>query len=138
VEGASRNQTISDYGIALTYNSHLINWDKDDPESGDPVIQGYFYLLNENVTLRNGTVLQPYWEPGNNTLRVCMQIYEARNSSRREMIRWVLNYTYPMNFANYTPQLSNSSSGIDDVKSWCARPHDWDQVLLPSGLTKAQ
>ena len=45
----------------------------------------------------------PEWTD-ENVLRICMQIYNDQDGPYyREQIRWVLNYTYPMKFANFTP-----------------------------------
>ena len=36
----------------------------------------------------------PKWSE-KNTLRICMQIWDGKNTSYIEQFRWVLNYTYP-------------------------------------------
>ena len=40
----SLNQTISEKGVALLYNSHLDEYDPDNETSGTPVVWGYLYL----------------------------------------------------------------------------------------------
>ena len=52
VLAASRNQTNSAYGLALTYNTHLKGHDPDEGrDSGTPVIQGYIHVLGDNKTV---------------------------------------------------------------------------------------
>jgi hypothetical protein len=40
----SRNQTVSEWGISFTYNTHLVDWDIDAEDSGTPVLNGYVYI----------------------------------------------------------------------------------------------
>jgi len=88
--------------MAFTYNTHLLELD-DENKTTIPMIQGYFYLLGDNTTDENNKTVMPEWTE-ENVLRVCMQFYsDEYGSNWREQIRWVLNYTYPMNFANFTP-----------------------------------
>lgn len=49
--GYSRNQSVSEYGISLTYNTHLLDWDIDVPDSGTAVLNGYFYVKGTNEIL---------------------------------------------------------------------------------------
>ena len=44
---ASRNQTISEFGLALTYNTHLVMINETH---GTPMLQGYFLVHGDNVT----------------------------------------------------------------------------------------
>ena len=148
----SLNQTISEQGVALMYNSHLDEYDPDVEESGTPVIYGYLYLQNPNETYEgtNGTDPEDYIHPKwtkSNTLRVCMQYWddaEASNSSANltiTQVRWVLNYTFPMKYANWTPQVSllqNQTLNDSTIKDWCSRSVNWGGMLEENGKTRYQ
>mmetsp|Transcript_11521 Transcript_11521/g.17368 ORF Transcript_11521/g.17368 Transcript_11521/m.17368 type:complete len:84 (+) Transcript_11521:15-266(+) len=68
---ASFNETISEYGMALTYNSHLFEWEDGNDTSGNPAIQGYIYVLGDNATDDNNTYIMPRWRT-DNRLRICL------------------------------------------------------------------
>ena len=51
------------------------------------------------------------------------------------MVRWVLNYTYPMKFPVYETQMTYSKEDLDDAMRWCTRPSKWDQIILPNATT---
>ena len=137
VLAASRNQTNSAYGMALTYNTHLKDHDPEQGrEHGTPVIQGYFHILGDNKTV-DGVRMQPDWTT-NNVLRVCMEFYNKKQGSfNRESIRWVLNYTYPKNFTNYTLQMAKMETDFNDTKEWCSQPHNYEKIIMPDGMTIA-
>jgi len=99
IQAASRNQTISEPYIAFTWNSHLLNYTLGDDTSGIAALQGWFYLEGDK-----STNVMPDWE--GKILRICMQ-FQAENSKRDEWesYRWVLNYTYPSNYTNFTMQM---------------------------------
>ena len=81
VNGYSLNQTISEKGVALQYNSHLDGFDLDVEGSGVPVIYGLIHMRNPNETYNgtNGTresdYIHPKWTKSN-TLRVCLQYWD--------------------------------------------------------------
>ena len=56
-----------------------------------------------NYTLGDNNRTYPKWEY-NNTLRICMQVWDAANPDYVEQVRWVLNYTFPTRDANFTMQ----------------------------------
>ena len=81
VNAYSLNQTISEKGVALQYNSHLDGYDQDVEGSGTPVIWGFIYMKNPNETYNgtNGTKESDYIHPKwtkSNTLRVCLQFWD--------------------------------------------------------------
>ena len=50
-----------------------------------------------------------------------MEFYNKKQGSyNRESIRWVLNYTYPKNFTNYTMQMAKIETEFQDTKEWCS------------------
>ena len=76
----SRNQTVSEWGISLTYNTHLVDWEIDIEDSGKPVLNGYFYILGSNGITNEGydeeageepIRVHPEWTK-ENSLRVCL------------------------------------------------------------------
>ena len=70
-----------------------------------------------------------YWETGKDKESTLI------NSENREMVRWVLNYTYPMKFPVYDTQITLSKESIDDAMFWCTRPSNWDDIILPNATT---
>ena len=83
ISGYSRNQSISEYGIALTYNTHLNDWDIDTPDSGTAVFNGYFFVQGTNDITNEGydeeageeeIRVHPKWTT-ENSLRVCMSFF---------------------------------------------------------------
>ena len=76
----SRNQTISEWGFSFTYNTHLVDWEIDVPDSGSPVLNGYIYILGTNAITNEGynetlgeepIRVHPEWTK-ENSLRVCL------------------------------------------------------------------
>jgi len=45
------------------------------------------------------------------------------------MLRFVLRYDGPNLLPQYVPQMTVSNDRVDDVRSFCARPHNWDYIL---------
>ena len=118
ISGYTRNQSISEWGISLTYNTHLENWDIDTPDSGTPVFNGYFFILGTNDLINpdyNETLGEepirkhPKWTK-ENSMRVCMTFWSSTTGvENREHIRWVLEYKPPKYFASFTPQMPNTT-----------------------------
>ena len=46
----------------------------------------------------------PKWS-FSNTLRICMQFWDMKRPNTVEQFRYVLNYTFPLQVANFTPQM---------------------------------
>ena len=76
----SRNQSISEWGIALKYNTHILDYNPDDPTAGTPVLNGYLFVLGTNDTTNpdydasageEEIRVHPEWTT-TNSLRVCM------------------------------------------------------------------
>lgn len=66
-----------------------------------------------------------------NVLRICMQFQDVNQTKSKglwESYRWVLNYTFPNEFTNFTTQMMPPVKlvGFDD---WCTRPHNWTKIL---------
>lgn len=148
----SLNQTISEKGVALKYNSNLRGYDEDVEGSGVPEIYGMIYMRNPNETKNgtNGTKEEDYIHPKwtkSNTLRVCLQYWDdaqMKNESVKNatitQVRWVLNYTFPMKYANWTPQVAllNESLTNETIKDWCSRGANWGGILEANGRTRYQ
>jgi hypothetical protein len=106
VTGITRNQTFSEYGLIFRFNTLLLDYDLKT-KTGTPLLQGEFYIQGTNDTKPyNETHIQrkmPRWTK-DNTLRVCFQFYDSESGyESREMIRWVLSYEPPQDFALFTP-----------------------------------
>jgi hypothetical protein len=125
---------VSEWGISLTYNTHLLEWDIDKPNSGIPVLNGYIFIqgsdeiLNPGYNVSKGEEeirLHPLWTT-ENSLRVCMSFYSEQNGgvSNREYIRWSLEYKPPKYFASFWPQMVSKQNGTlhyaKNIKSFCA------------------
>jgi len=148
----SLNNTVSEVGVALRYNSHISGWDPDVKGSGTPVIWGHLYLKSPNKTKPGMTVnadneleqnmVHPLWTK-QNTLRVCLQYWDANVTNTKgeyhfEQLRWVLNWTYPNQHANFTPQYSvvRSKKNLTNVRDWCAQGAFADNILQKNGRTR--
>lgn len=103
---------------------------------------------NETKNGTNGTKIEDYVHPPwtkSNTLRVCLQYWDEaqiQNESQKDnititQIRWVLNYTFPMKYANWTPQVAihNESLTNKTIKDWCSRQVNWGGILQENGET---
>ena len=55
-----------------------------------------------------------------------------------QQLRWILNFTFPMKFANWTPQFAVSAVELNDstIKDWCSRGAFWGGMLEPDGRTR--
>jgi hypothetical protein len=97
---------------------------------------------NETKPGTNGSEEEDYIHPKwskSNTLRVCLQYWDdeyIRNESLKDNItitqlRWVLNYTFPMKNANWTPQVAfhNESLTNETIKDWCSRSPRWGGII---------
>lgn len=154
VQAYSLNTTISEKGCALQYNSHLDEYDPDNETSGVPVIMGLLYMQNPNDTIEkesddtdDGTAqteeepdyVYPRWTK-QNVLRVCLQYWDDSKKNDTNFtiyqVRWILNYTFPMKFANWTPQVALHKDGYleeDNIKDWCSRGAFWGGILEANG-----
>ena len=144
----SLNNTVSEVGVALRYNSHISGWDPDVKGSGTPVIWGHLYLKSPNKTKpgRTGENEDDYKHPlwtKQNTLRVCLQYWDANVTNTKgeyhfEQLRWVLNWTFPNLHANFTPQYSvvRSKKNLTNVRDWCAQGAFADNLLQKNGRTR--
>ena len=66
-----------------------------------------------------------------------MQNKSAENVTVTQ-IRWVLNYTFPLKYANWTPQVALYNQSLTNltIKDWCSRGANWGGVLEENGKTK--
>ena len=84
----------------------------------------------------------PHWTK-DNVLRICLQFYDTEETyEEREMIRWVLTYPAPQEFALFTPQMATHDSvsqallgnetanifgdqknNLNNITAFCALPH---------------
>lgn len=130
---ASLNNTLTEQGIGLMYNSHLEGWSEADPKNGTPVIQGY-------LTVKSPGAGFPTWS-SDNTLRICMQIWDMKKPNTVEQIRYVLNYTFPTLAANYTPQmhiLQQTTNEAPPVTDWCAKKVSWSKIIIDPKFEEAR
>ena len=79
----SRNQSVSEFGMSFTYNTHLEDWDIDVPDSGVPMLMGYITVLGDDQILNEGfnetlgeeeERVHPKWTT-ENSLRVCLSFF---------------------------------------------------------------
>lgn len=88
----------------------------------------------------------PHWTK-DNVMRICFQFYDQEETyEEREMIRWVLTYPAPQEFALFTPQMANhetvyqalqgngtanifgsAASDLNNITAFCALPH-WNNA----------
>jgi len=111
VIGVTRNQTFSEYGLIFKFNTMLLDYDVKT-KTGTPLLQGEFFIQGTNDTMPyNETHYQrkmPRWTK-DNVLRICFQFYDSDEGyESREMIRWILSYEPPQDFALFTPQMTTS------------------------------
>ena len=123
IQAASRNQTISEPYIAFTWNSHLLNYTHGDPdETGVKALNGWFFIEGDR-----STDVMPDWE--GKILRICMQFKNVRaQNDAWESYRWVLNYTYPSNYTNFTMQMIPPAP-LESYTHWCSLRHDDSRIL---------
>ena len=79
VFGESRNQSFSEPGISIQYNSNLLGWDintAEGPDNGVPELQGYLLVLGSNATDDYNKTIEPEWTD-DNILRICVQYWKA-------------------------------------------------------------
>lgn len=138
VSAYSRNQTISEWGISLTYNTHLVDWEIDVPDSGTPVFNGYFYILGTNAITNEGynetlgeepIRVHPKWTK-ENSLRVCMSFFSTQSGiTEREYIRWSLEYKPPQYFPGFWPQMVSLVNGTEkyaeNITSFCQESREF-------------
>ena len=140
VSAYSRNQSVSEYGIAFTYNTHLLDWDIDVPDSGTAVLNGYFYVQGTNKVMNPGynetegeepIYEHPKWT-NENSLRICMSFFSDQ-SLVREYIRWSLEYRPPKFFASFWPQMLplGADAHEEHVNSFCALSGDDVEGIPP-------
>lgn len=72
VNGASLNQSVSELGIALVYNSDLADWNEED-NSGTPTINGYLTVESPpgRHIMDGKNFTYPKWTE-DMQLRICM------------------------------------------------------------------
>ena len=133
ISGYSRNQSVSEWGIAMTYNTHLLDWDIDTPDSGTAVFNGYFYIKGTNDITNEGynetlgeeeIRVHPKWTK-ENSLRVCLSFF-SEETLIREYIRWSLEYKAPKFFASFWPQMKELGTDAheEDIRAFCAESRE--------------
>lgn len=68
----SRNITFTEYGMGFSFNTHLLEFEEDEPSSERPVVNGYFHILGDQTNGTDGERLMPQWDPDANIMRVCL------------------------------------------------------------------
>ena len=97
VSAVSLNNSFSEYGIILKFNTILLDYDIET-KTGTPEFHGELFVEGTNDTYKDGEYLRrimPHWTK-DNVLRICLQFYDTEQTyEEREMIRWVLTYPPP-------------------------------------------
>ena len=79
-----------------------------------------------NKTDKNGDLIMPEWTYDKD-IRICLQF--RKNTTKEnywESYRWVLNYTFPNNYTNFTVQMAPPQP-ILSWGDWCSRPRYWNE-----------
>ena len=83
----------------------MFEWERGVKGSGIPYLQGALYVIGTNETdEETGERIMPNFT-SENVLRICMQFQDVNQTKSKglwESYRWVLNYTFPNEFTNFT------------------------------------